>query len=112
MVFSQNTQTYYHIEETLIEILVSHPSLIPEYLAPLHSCIPEIFLEVPTARYRCVPCAFYKNCRAQILVVNMSRTTLGKGLLYKTFNSPIVQTFIKCLLCLSTVRYRQGGEGE
>lgn len=47
MVFSQNTQTYYHIEETLIEILVSHPSLIPEYLAPLHSCIPEIFLESP-----------------------------------------------------------------
>lgn len=45
MVFSQNTQTYYHIGETLLEMLVSYPSHIPEYLALLHSRIPEIFFE-------------------------------------------------------------------
>lgn len=64
VVLSQNTQTYYRLntEETLIEISVTPQSVISEYLFPLHSFIPTMFLE-QHHRLR-VLYASHKNCRA------------------------------------------------
>ena len=89
-------KTYYHtdIEETLIEILVSHPSLISEYLVPLHSILPNTLLEYPPHCHRCVPCAFSSSSHA---IHKTLKTALlfWKALLSKTLSNSLLQRCIQ-----------------